>query len=224
MTRRSTFRPAAAALCLAAAFAASPPAAFAASPAADQVAQAGLSERDKADIARIEAYLNSIRTLRSRFLQAAPDGNLARGTFFMQRPGKMRIEYDPPIGNYIVADGWFIHFWDAELRQQSNAPIGSTLAELILRDDLLLSGAVTVNDIQRGPGRIEIELVETKDPAKGRLTLVFEDNPLRLRKWRVLDAQGLTTEVALLDPQFGMPLDRRLFTFVSPDFGRFRGD
>lgn len=218
-------RPAMAALVLAMAAIAGPPAAAqAASFGTGQVAQAGLSEQDKADITRIEAYLNSIRTLRSRFLQASPDGSLARGTFYMQRPGRMRIEYDPPIGNFIVADGWFIHFWDAELRQQSNAPIGSTMAELILRDDLLLSDAVTVNDIQRGPGRIEVELVETRDPAKGRLTLVFEDSPLQLRKWRVLDAQGLTTEVALLDPQFGMPLDRRLFTFVSPDFGRIRGD
>jgi outer membrane lipoprotein-sorting protein len=217
-------RPAAAVLFLAAAAFGPSAATRAAPPGTGQIAQAGLSEQDKADIARIEAYLNSIRTLRSRFLQASPDGSLARGTFYMHRPGRMRIEYDPPIGNYIVADGWFIHFWDAELRQQSNAPIGSTMAELILRDDLLLSGAITVNDVQRGPGRIEVELIETRDPAKGRLTLVFEDSPLQLRKWRVLDAQGLTTEVALLDPQFGMPLDRRLFTFVSPDFGRFRGD
>ena len=112
--------------------------------------------------------------------------------------------------------------WDDELKQQSNAPLGSTIADLILRDDLRLSGDLSVTGIRRGPGSLEVGLVETKDPGKGRLTLIFEDNPLRLRKWRVLDAQGLTTEVALLNPRTGMPLDRDLFVFHNPNFGRKR--
>ncbi|HSK40238.1 MAG TPA: outer membrane lipoprotein carrier protein LolA [Arenibaculum sp.] len=196
--------------------------ALAPSPAPAAPAAVELTERDRADIARIEDYLSGIRTLRSRFLQASPDGTLARGTFYMQRPGRMRLEYDEPNGNYVVADGWFIYFWDDELKQQSNAPIGSTLADLILRDGLKLSGDVSVTGIERGPGVIEVELVETKDPGKGRITLVFEDDPLRLRKWRVLDAQGLTTEVALLNPEMGVPLDRKLFVFIDPNFGRPR--
>jgi outer membrane lipoprotein-sorting protein len=183
---------------------------------------AQLSVEDQADLKRVEDLLNGIRTLRSEFLQSNPDGSLARGTFYMQRPGKMRIEYEPPNRNYIVSDGWFVYFWDDELKQQSNAPLGSTIADLILRDGLRLSGDLAVTDIRRGPGSLEVEVVEAKDPGKGRLTLVFEDNPLRLRKWRVLDAQGMTTEVALMNPQTGLELDRGLFVFHNPNFGKRR--
>jgi outer membrane lipoprotein-sorting protein len=179
-------------------------------------AEATLSQQDRRDIERIEQYLNSIRTVRSQFVQATNDGTLLRGTFWMSRPGKMRLEYDPPIRNFVVADGWFVFYWDDELKQQSSAPVGSTLADVILRDRLTLSGDTTVSDVERGPGTLEVTVTETKDPGKGKLTLIFEDNPLRLRKWRILDPQGLTTEVALLNPQFGMTLDRDLFIFKDP--------
>lgn len=188
-------------------------------PAEAAAPAAQLSERDRADVARVERYLNDIKTLRSDFVQAADDGGLARGTFYMSRPGKMRLEYASPSRDYIVSDGWFVFYWDSELKQQSSTPLGSTLADLILRENLKLSGDVTVTRVDRRPGVLEVTVVETKEPGKGRLTLVFEDEPLRLRKWRVLDAQGLTTEVSLQNPQLDVPLDRRLFVFVDPSVG-----
>ncbi len=45
--------------------------------------------------ARIEQHLNSINTLRARFLQISPAGEISRGTVLMSRPGKLRIDYDP---------------------------------------------------------------------------------------------------------------------------------
>jgi outer membrane lipoprotein-sorting protein len=191
-------------------------------PRSAQAAPAALSERDKADVARVETLLNGITTLRSPFLQAGADGSLLRGTFYLSRPGRMRIEYEPPVTNYIVADGTFVNFWDGELKQASSAPIGSTLADVFLRERMNLAGEVSVTQVDRAPGRIEITVMETKDPGKGRLTLVFEDEPLRLRKWRVVDAQGLTTEVALLNPEYGVPLDRALFVFQNPNFAQPR--
>ena len=136
----------------------------------------------------------------------------------------MRLEYDPPLKDFIVADGSFVFYWDGEMRQQSSAPIGSTLADFILRKNIRLSGDVTVTDVFQAPGVIEVSLLETKDPGKGTLTLVFEDRPFQLRKWRVLDAQGMTTEVALLNPRTDVTFDREMFYFKEPtrgsDYGR----
>lgn len=195
--------------------------ALAASPAT--AASSALSAQDQAVVAEVETYLNGIHTLKSRFLQVAPNGRQTTGTFYLSRPGKMRLEYDPPVKDFIVADGTFIFYWDGEMRQQSSAPIGSSLADFILRPNIRLSGDVRVTNVFRAPGVVEVSLVQTDDPGKGTLTLVFEDHPFQLRKWRVVDAQGLTTEVALLNPESGMPLDRDLFYFVEPkkgaDFG-----
>lgn len=196
-----------------------PPASAAPAPTAAQ-----LTAQDKAVVAQVEAYLNDIHTMQSKFVQVAPDGRQATGTFSLSRPGKMRLEYDKPIKDFVVADGSFIFYWDGEMRQQSSAPIGSTLADFILRKTIRLSGDVIVTDVYTTPGVVEISLVESKDSGKGTLTLVFEDRPFQLRKWRVLDAQGLTTEVALLNPRVDVTFDSSMFYFKEPqkgsDFGR----
>lgn len=175
-----------------------------------------LSAQDQTDVKRVEDYLNGVRTMTARFVQVAPNGRQLIGTFYLQRPGKMRLEYDPPIKDFIVADGWFIFYWDGEMSQQSSAPIGSSLADVILRDNLKLSGDITVTKVERFPGALEVTLRETDDPGKGQITLAFEDQPLRLSQWRVLDAQGQTTRVGLMDAKVGIPLESRLFSFVTP--------
>src|SRR5688572_19015309 len=46
--------------------------------------------------------LNGVRRLQGRFVQSSPDGSRASGMFYMQRPGKLRFEYDPPATMLIV--------------------------------------------------------------------------------------------------------------------------
>ncbi|HRY23665.1 MAG TPA: outer membrane lipoprotein carrier protein LolA, partial [Geminicoccaceae bacterium] len=47
-------------------------------------------------LADVERYLNGIDTLAARFEQIAPDGSLSRGRVYIQRPGRLRFDYDPP--------------------------------------------------------------------------------------------------------------------------------
>lgn len=194
--------------------------AWAADPAAKPAKAAArpeLSEQDREAVQKAEAYLNRLTTLKARFLQVTDAGHTRQGTFSLKRPGKMRIDYDAPIKDFVVADGKFVYFWDAELKQQQNAPIGSTMADVILRPELKLSGDVTVTEVQRDAGVVDIALVDSKEPGKGKLTLVFEENPFQLRKWKVLDATGATTEVSLSDLQPGARLDDEQFYFRDPN-------
>ena len=181
-----------------------------------------LSAADRADVARIERYLNEVHTLQARFLQVADNGGTAGGSFMMARPGKMKLVYDPPIKDYVVSDGFFVFYWDAELQQQSSQPLGASLADFFLRETIKLAGDVTITHVARPPGALEVSIIQTDDAGKGELTLIFEDKPLRLHKWRVLDAQGLTTTVALSDIRTGVKLDPGLFVFHDPNFGKPR--
>ena len=74
-------------------------------PLAPALRPATLSAQDRSDIGRIEAYLNALRAMRARFLQVAPDGQVTEGNAWIQRPGRMRIEYDPPSPPRLVAGG-----------------------------------------------------------------------------------------------------------------------
>ena len=194
-------------------------AAAAARPAAaqQQQAQPQFSAQDRADIARAEAWLNNLRSLKARFLQIAPAGAAAEGTAWIVRPGRMRFEYDAEPLLLVAAHGQFFYF-DKAMRQPTTLPLSSTPLGLLLRDNLRLSGDVTVSRVERGGGFVRITLHRTGQAAEGRLTLVFGDNPFELRQWVVLDAQGHETRVSLYQPEYGARYSDLLFNFNDPRF------
>jgi len=177
---------------------------------------------DAADIARAEAYLDAIRTLESRFVQIGPDGSFAEGDFYLARPGRLRLEYDAPNPNLLVADGRaFVHI-DKRLQTIAYLPVDSTPAALFLRERIAFSGSVAVVAIERGPAVLRIALVQASDPRAGRLTLIFSERPFGLASWSVTDQQNLVTRVTLVAPVHGRPIDAKYFTFVDPTIGRDR--
>ncbi|MHA1598408.1 MAG: LolA family protein [Alphaproteobacteria bacterium] len=169
-----------------------------------------LTAQDRKDLARIQDYMNRIKTLKSKFLQSSSNGGFAEGTLYLSRPGKMRIEYDPPAQFLIVADGTWLIYHDKELEQMTHLPLGSTPAKIIVDDKLsLFSDDPKVTKIERGRGVIAVTLIS--DEGEGSMTLVFSDRPLALKKWIVTDAQGIRTSVALLSSRFGVALEDKLF-------------
>jgi outer membrane lipoprotein-sorting protein len=178
------------------------------------MSRAGLAQtspQDRADLARIDAYLNGIRTLKARFVQTAPDGSLTQGVALMQRPGRMRFQYDPPSPFLLVANYGILVFRDAQLQQTSNIPLSRTPLGILLADHASLSGDVTVTKFVRLPGQLQVSLVRTANPGEGTLTLIFSDNPLMLRQWIVLDQQGKQTRVTFTNMDVGASIDAKLF-------------
>ncbi|MFC7737146.1 outer membrane lipoprotein carrier protein LolA [Roseomonas sp. GCM10028921] len=177
-----------------------------------------LSARDRTDLQRVEAYLNGLTTLRARFIQIAQNGATAQGTALIWRPGRMRFDYDPPEPLLLIANaGQFLHY-DKELRQPSIVPVGSTPLGILLRDRITLSGDVTVSAVQREHGLLRVTLYRTENPAEGRITLVFAQDPVELRQWLVVDGQGRTTRVTLSAIETGLRLNRAAFDFNDPRF------
>lgn len=175
---------------------------------------ARLSAADLADVARIEDYLNGIRTLRSRFFQVAPSGAQAEGNLFISRPGKLRIAYDPPVPILIVTHDRTVGYYDRELKQAQYFGTDQTPAAVLLRERISLTGGdLAISRFERSPGALRITLVQAADPGQGSLALVFADRPLALRKWTVVDSQSQATEIALLAPEFGVALEPKLFLF-----------
>ncbi len=190
---------------------------LAAAPSGAARAQAAkLNDADRADLARIEAYLNSIRGLKARFLQVAPDGSTSGGTAWLQRPGRMRFQYDKPSPLLLVAGHGLVVFNDSQLNQTSNIPLSQTPLGILLADNLKLSGDVTVTALRRLPAQISVTLIRTATPNDGSITLDFSDQPLALRSWTVLDAQRQETRISLYDVQLGGGFDPGLFEFIDP--------
>ena len=179
------------------------------------VRAAALSQADRSDIARVEKYLNTVKTMRARFFQVAPDGRLSEGGFWLRRPGRLRFEYDPPTPYLVIADGFWLVFFDQELDEPQRWPISDTPLGVLVAENVRFSETSGIETVERGPGKLEITLRDQKRPDDGTLTLVFSDRPLQLRQWHVVDGQGQMTSVTLDKIETGMPL--KIDLFVPPD-------
>ena len=187
---------------LAAPLAALPAAAFAATTAAD-----------RADIARIGTWLNALRSLKARFIQAADSGQITRGTAWLVRPGRMRFEYDKPSPLLLVAGGGQLIFHDSELGQTTNIPLSRTPLGILLADRIDLNdGSLRILSIERDSGLISLTVTRAASPGEGTLTLIFRDRPLSLAQWIVTDAQRRQTRVSLSDMQIGGSYPDSLFS------------
>ena len=169
----------------------------------------------KADVARIEIYLNQLTTIDSRFVQFSSQG-IAEGRIILSRPGEMRIEYEPPVPVLMVASGFLLMYHDRDLVQTSYFPVSETPAAFLLDETIKLSGDVTITGFEHNASAIRLTVSETDAPDSGSVTLAFEDAPLRLVKWQVKDAQGNEVDVALLEPKFGVEVDSDLFSLLDP--------
>lgn len=186
--------------------------------AAANAVPAALSAADRADLARIEAYLNGLTTMDSRFLQFS-EGGVAEGRILLDRPGRLRIEYEPPVPVLMIANNFLLMYHDTQLKQTTFLPVSETPAALLIDESIMLSGDVTVTAFERTPKAFRVTLAQTDSPDTGSVTLMFEDAPMRLAKWRVIDAQGTVVDLSLLEPRFGVEIKnaRELFSTVDPN-------
>jgi outer membrane lipoprotein-sorting protein len=171
------------------------------------------SSADQADIKRVEDYLNGVTTLRAHFLQIDSQGGTAEGTLYLDRPGRLRVDYTPPNPNLLIANYGLLLHYDRQLKTTAYLPLSSTPAGLLVRPHLSLSGDVTVLGVTRGPAVLRVTVDQTTDPRAGQVTFVFGERPFVLNSWDVTDAQGAKTKVTLYDVESGIALDSKLFQF-----------
>ena len=178
-------------------------------PAAAETAD--LSPDDSAAVSRAVRYLNDISTLRARFVQISSNGAYAEGQMLLHRPGKMRFEYDPPHPALIIANGLTLLFYDRELKQASYLPLWETPLWFLIREEVELSDDVVVTKVEQERATLRVTIQDRRNAEAGAVTLVFADRPMTLKRWDMVDAQGVLTQVSLVNPEFGVEIDPDAF-------------
>ncbi len=175
---------------------------------------AQLSDRDRADIARIEDFFNSITTMTARFIQLSPNGRFAQGTIHMQRPDKLRFEYDPPVSYLLIVDDGDPVFYDQT--EAMGDPVFWSVNDTPLKflfGEVKLEGNVAILGVERGPGILRIRLAELEKEDEWKVEITFSDRPFALKKWSIVDPEGAAIHVAIMEPRFGVEIDPQLFVF-----------
>jgi outer membrane lipoprotein-sorting protein len=166
-------------------------------------------------LTKVTNYLNGLKTITAKFMQVGPDGSVRTGKAIVQRPGKMRFQYDKPNPQLLVAGFGLLVYHDPELDQTTNIPLASTPLGILLDRTVRLSGKVTVTKISQPPGEVQVSLIRTGKAQQGHITLVFSTDPMELRQWRVTDNQGQLTQVSLYDLHDAKPFPDKDFEYIQ---------
>ncbi len=174
------------------------------------------SEKDLETIKKVEKSLNAIHSLRASFVQRAPDGTVAEGMVYLERPGKLRFDYGKDAPFLVVSNGSLLTFVDYEVKQVNRWPIKKTPLGILVDKEIKLDSSVEIPDIIRFAGLIKIPVIDPKRRDYGYIILIFEESTMELRAWESVDAQGYTTRVALVNPEYNVAIDKKRFTFKDP--------
>jgi outer membrane lipoprotein-sorting protein len=207
-------------LCAALALSPAVPAAIAApapaGPAPTGPAPAGRSSQ----VDQAVAALRAISSMRADFVQTDRNGQRLTGVLTLQRPGKIRFQYQPGVPLLIVSDGAALTVIDYEVRQVSRWPIrNSPLGALLNPDKDVARYArllpTTSTDV------LSVEIKDPRHPEYGTLTLIMVRKPgapggLQLDSWVALDSQNQRTTIRLSNQQYGVAVPANMFRYNDP--------
>jgi outer membrane lipoprotein-sorting protein len=152
----------------------------------------------RAQVDKVSAYLSSVQVLNGQFVQVGPDGNRVKGEFFIQKPGKVRFEYEPPSRIEIVADGTSVVVRDRKLATQDLYPLSQTPLRFLLADRIDLMRDTNLIGVYADDVFATV-VIEERQILGGthKVMLMFGAQDYQLRQWTVTDPQGYDTTVAV---------------------------
>lgn len=171
-------------------------------------------------VAKVSAYLSGIQTLVGNFVQVGPDGSRTTGDFYMQKPGRVRFEYDAPSPISLIADGQSVAVRDRKLATQDVIPLSQTPLRFLLADRIDLMRDAKVVGVHADDVFVTV-VIEEKSSFVGthRLMLMFGAKDLQLRQWTITDPQGFDTTVAVYNLDASKRPDPTLFKI---DYTRYQ--
>ncbi|MEP6019680.1 MAG: outer membrane lipoprotein carrier protein LolA [Paracoccaceae bacterium] len=167
---------------------------------------------DQLPLKDISQYLNDMKTAEATFVQLNDDGTISEGKLYIQRPGKMRFEYNPPDEAVVMATNNTVIVYDPKSNQQAEKyPLKRTPLSIILARRVDLGQARMVVDHSFDGTATTVTAQDPENPEYGNIQLNFTGNPVELRQWIVNDANGGQTTVILGDLKTGGRLPSSLF-------------
>ena len=167
---------------------------------------------------KIADHFSSVKTMTGEFVQFGPKGEQTGGKFFIERPGKIRFNYEPPSDLRVVSDGKSVVLMNRKLNTADLYSLSQTPLKLLLEDHIDLSGS-QVQDIREEPDLTTIMLADKSVFGNATISMMFDPETYELRQWTVTDAQGKDTTIMIFNVKQGVTFDPSVFRI---DYNRVR--
>lgn len=163
-------------------------------------------------VQRIENYFNRLSTLQGQFVQIGPKGEVSRGVFYLEKPGRIRFDYAAPNPLLVVCDGSYVAVYDRDNGQADYYPLSRTPLRIILDKRVDFRSQARVLAALSHDGLSVLTLEDRDTSVSARLTVMFDNRKNQLRQWTIDDGRGNRTIISLSDPQSGLHQNPALFT------------
>lgn len=159
---------------------------------------------------KIADHFSAVQTMSGEFVQFGPRGEQTGGKFFIQRPGKIRFNYEKPNSTTVVSDGQSVVVENIRLKTADLYPLSKTPLKLLLDDKIDLSDG-KVQSVKEEGDLTTIQLADKSVFGSAKITMMFDPKSYELRQWTITDAQGKDTTVMIFNVKQDVALDDKLF-------------
>lgn len=174
---------------------------------------------DQGAAQKIADHFSSVKSMMGEFMQFSPRGDQTSGKFFIQRPGKLRFNYDDPSPIRVIADGSNVVIGNLKLKTWDIYPLSKTPLSLLLADRIDLQHQM-VRDVQQSADLTTIVMGDKSIFGDQTITLMFDPVTSDLRQWTITDNQGKDTSVMIFNVKTGVHFDEKVFTIPYDDVRR----
>ncbi len=176
-----------------------------------------LTEQEAQLITEINQHNSAIKTMAGRFLQIDSAGNRTEGTFFIDRPNKVRFRYAPPSREEIrsVGNGFYVIDRAEETQYaypQSKVPLRQFLQEKINLFEANIVNVVSSEDY------ISVSLSDETPVGTVEVALIFEIASKDLKQWTLTEPSGAELTFSMYDVQTNVEIPKAFF-YIDPRYG-----
>lgn len=161
-------------------------------------------------IEKYNKYLNNLTAFKAHLEQISPKNIKSCGTLYIEKPGKLRLIYEPQGTIELISNGESLIQYDGRTKDRDSFDMRDTPLYFLLQKGKLEDLAI-VQQVIQGPKWTQIIVQSKENPTSGTITLVFQENPLQLIRWIISDEQGQKTAVTLSNIQTNIKIDPKTF-------------
>lgn len=158
----------------------------------------------------IANHFAEIKTMTGDFVQFGPRGQQSGGKFFLERPGKIRFNYDAPSPIRVISDGKALVVGNRKLSTWDVYPLSKTPLALLLGKSIDLSGSM-VRSIKQEDDLVTVVLGDKTVFGDSTITMMFDPKTDDLRQWTITDPQGKETTIMIYNVQAGVKFADNVF-------------
>ena len=173
-------------------------------------ANAKVKGADAKAVQEISKHFSSVPSMMGEFIQFGPNGEQTGGRFFLQRPGKIRFDYNKPSPIMVKADGRTVGINNKKLKTWDYFPLRKTPLRLLLADKIDVNDKA-IQSVKLEEDLTTVVLADKSLFGKSKITLMFDPNSYDLRQWTITDNQGKDTSVMIFNIKKNVKFKKRLF-------------